>query len=113
MPPSITLIILELIPSELGKKVSTYGNIPFLVYKKKQAIISFPTKTDWKNKSDLNLIKKSAENLVKITGSRFWTKVALPAPGVGKGGLSWEKEVYPILKPILDDRFHILFYNPK
>lgn len=97
----------------LGKKVTTYGNIPFLIYSKKQAIISFPTKYDWKNKSNIDLIKNSAETLVKIATSRYWTRVALPAPGVGRGGLSWTKEVYPVLKPILDDRFSILFYNPK
>ena len=96
---------------ELGQKVSTYGNRPFLIFKNKTAIVSFPTKHDWKNKSDLELIKFSAKNLVKIAQSRFWTRIALPAPGVGKGGLSWQNEVYPILKPILDDRFHILFYN--
>lgn len=94
---------------ELGKKVKTYGNIPFLIYNKKQAIVSFPTKHDWKNKSDLDLIEKSAKALVKIATSRYWTKVALPAPGVGKGGLSWKNEVQPLLSKILDDRFTILF----
>jgi hypothetical protein len=94
---------------ELGKKVRCYGNIPFLIYKKKQAIVSFPTKHNWKDKSDLDLIEASAKALVKLATSRFWTKVALPAPGVGKGGLSWKKEVEPLLINILDDRFVILF----
>lgn len=94
---------------ELGKKVKTYGNIPFLVYKNRQAIISFPTKNHWKDKSELDLIEASAKALVKITSSRYWTKVALPAPGVGKGGLSWKKDVEPLLSKILDDRFIILF----
>ena len=93
----------------LGKKVKTYGNIPFLIYNKKQAIVSFPTKDNWKDKSDLKLIEKSAKALVKIASSRYWTKVALPAPGVGKGGLSWKNQVQPLLEKILDDRFIILF----
>lgn len=97
----------------LGQKVQVYGNVPFLVYKNKQAIISFPTKNDWKEKSDLSLIKSSAEKLSKIASSRFWTRVALPAPGVGLGGLSWDKEVRPLLSRVLDDRFYIHFYNPK
>jgi len=96
---------------ELGQKVTTYGNQVFLVYKNKQPIISFPTKYHWKDKSDIDLIVDSAKKLVKITQSRFWVKVALPAPGVGKGGLSWKSQVYPALKDILDDRFHILFYK--
>ena len=94
---------------ELGKKVKTYGNIPFLIYKKNQPIISFPTKHNWKDKSDLKLIEESAKALVKIATSRYWTKVALPAPGVGKGGLSWKNQVQPLLTKILDDRFVILF----
>lgn len=96
---------------ELGQKVLTYGNRPFLIFKKNTAIVSFPTKNDWRKKSDIELIKFSAKNLVKIAQSRFWTRIALPAPGVGKGGLNWSKDVYPALKPILDDRFHILFYK--
>lgn len=94
---------------ELGKKVKTYGNIPFLIYKNKQAIVSFPTKKNWKDKSDLKLIESSARALIKIASSRYWTKVAIPAPGVEKGGLSWKNEVAPLLSKILDDRFIILF----
>jgi hypothetical protein len=98
---------------ELGKKVKVYGNIPFLIYKNKQPIISFPTKNNWRDKSELPLIKESAERLSKIASSRFWTRIALPAPGVGLGGLNWDKEVKPLLNRILDDRFYIHFYNPK
>ena len=94
---------------ELGSKVSVYGNRPFLVYKKGKAICSFPTKNHWRDKSDICLIQSSANALVKIATSRFLTRVALPAPGVGAGGLSWKKDVYPVLKPILDDRFVIHF----
>lgn len=77
------------------------------------AIISFPTKHHWRDKSDLNLIKKSAEQLVEKTNSREdpykWKKIFLPAPGCSNGGLDFEKEVRPVLEPILDDRFTITF----
>ncbi len=96
---------------DLGQKVSTYGNQPFLVYKKGNAICSFPTKHHYKDPADLDLIEASAKSLVKIASSRYLTRVALPAPGVGKGGLSWKNQVYPLLKPILDDRFIIHFYK--
>lgn len=94
---------------ELGEKIKIYGNIPFLVYKSKQPIISFPISDNYKEKANLEIIKKSAQSLVKIASSRYWTKIALPAPGVGTGGLSWSKDVYPVLSRVLDDRFHILF----
>ena len=98
---------------ELGQKINTYGNQPFLVYKKKQAIVSFPTKNNWKDKSDIELIVNSAKKINRIAQSRFWGKVAIPAPGIGLGGLSWKTDVYPRLKNILDDRFHILFHTEK
>jgi len=96
---------------DLGAKVKTYGNIPFVIYKNKTAIVSFPTKNHWKDDSNLELIKSSAKALVKIADSRFWTKIALPAPGVGMGNLNW-KDVENALDQILDNRFDILF-KPK
>lgn len=94
---------------ELGQKVKQYGNIPFVIYKKGIAIVSFPTKHHWKHKSDIGLIMNSAKALSKIASSRFWTQIALPAPGVGHGGLDWSTQVKPNIERILDDRFTIHF----
>ena len=94
---------------ELGKKVSQYGNIPFVIYRQGTAIVSFPTKHHWKHKSDIGLIMNSAKSLLKITSGRFWTQVAIPAPGVGHGGLDWKTQVKPSIEKILDDRFTIHF----
>lgn len=101
------------LPQELGKKVATYGNIPFLIRIKGANIISFPTKDHYKDKSQIKLIIESAKRIKTLTDKFYWTKVAIPAPGVGLGGLSWKEEVYPALSKILDDRFIIHFYNGK
>ena len=101
------------LPKELGRKITTYGNIPFLIKLKGTNIISFPTKTHYKDKSQIDLIIESAKRIKTLTDKFYWTKVAIPAPGVGLGGLSWENEVYPALSKLLDDRFIIHFYNGK
>lgn len=101
------------LPSILGKKVKHYGNIPFLVKTKGVSILSFPTKNHYSEKSDLDLIIKSAKKIKILADKFFWTKIAIPAPGVGLGGLSWKLDVHPALKEILDDRFIIHFYQPR
>ena len=69
-------------------------------------LISFPTKVNWKERADLELICDSAEALREIVlsymrdaGMRFY----LPRPGCGLGGLSWEREVKPKIEEILGD----------
>jgi hypothetical protein len=64
------------------------------------------TKKDFKDKSDLNLIKVSVNRLVRIITEYKDTygeipTVSLPMPGVGLGGLSVE-EVYPIISVLPD-----------
>lgn len=70
-------------------------------------IASFPTKHHWRNPSDLALIKRSAEALLKMADDNKWKSIYLPRPGVGLGGLNWETQVKPVIKDILDDRFII------
>lgn len=73
-----------------------------------RAIINFPTKFDWRDKSDINLIIESAKALVRGTNFYDWKKVVLTRPGCGNGGLDWEQDVKPAIKGILDDRFYII-----
>jgi len=61
----------------------------------------------WKAKSDLALIKHSAEELVELTNTAGWKKVCLPRVGCGQGELSWQS-VYGILAPLLDNRFYVI-----
>ena len=104
------------VDSKLGDFLSKYGNRAFNLgtqeYEgKKFRLISFPTKNDWKDKSDLSLIEKSANELVSISDKFDLKKVYLPAPGCSHGQLKW-KEVEKKLSS-LDDRFTITSLDKK
>lgn len=91
----------------LGKAVQQFGNIPVIgTVKEGTRIVSFPTKNDWKDPSDMFLIKRSAEALVDMANRFNWKYIALPRLGCGLGGLQWE-DVSKILSPLFDDRFVI------
>ena len=96
------------IDRRLGDLVRTGGNIPHIVQFGNTNIVSFPTKNNWRSKSNLGLIVESANALVKIADEKNWETIGIPAPGVGKGGLRW-KIVEGQISPILDNRFIIHF----
>jgi hypothetical protein len=120
----------------LGKSILEYGNFPFIIgYLDKNNIFkdpdfqvienaehhcliwSFPTKNDFRKKSDLELIKTSAKCMMENAMTFKLKNVYIPLPGCGAktGQLSWENEVKPAIKDILDDRFTIValdFNNP-
>lgn len=100
------------LPYQLGQKVKVYGNQPYLIKIKGDTIVSFPTKNHYQDPSDLDLIKTSATKLAQLATKFRWTKVAIPAPGVGLGKLKW-KDVNEAISPILDNRFIILFKENK
>ena len=58
----------------------------------------------WACVADIELIKKSAVQLVKLTDKEGWEKVLIPRVGAGYGELDW-KDIKPVLDEILDDRF--------
>lgn len=66
-------------------------------------IIYFKTKEHWKDPSYVYLIERSMIKLCECIDLLGWEKVLLPAPGCTNGGLDWEKQVYPAIKPYLDD----------
>lgn len=72
------------------------------------AVVSFPTKNDWKSPSSLPLIIESATQLSTLANIRKWNNVYLPRPGVGLGGLDW-KNVKAAIEPLLDDRFTVVY----
>ena len=74
-------------------------------------ILTFPTKNNWRDDSDLALIQDSARRLVEITDIQGWKVVLLPQPGCGQGNLSWERQVRPLLEPIFDDRFSVISFK--
>lgn len=92
------------LPAILGRSLADQGNH---VTELKYHILSFPVKHNWWEKADLELIRRSAEELQGIINFRYdnlqaINGVVLPRPGCGNGHLTWE-QVKPILESILDD----------
>lgn len=103
----------------LGELLRTYGNKVFDlgVYETYTCdhqlvtyhVLTYPTKNDWHNMSDINLIIKSANEVVRLADKVELSKVYLPKVGCQNGGLSWYAEVCPAIEGILDDRFIVVF----
>jgi hypothetical protein len=106
------------ISPKLGEYLEKYGNRAFdmglfAAFKQEpHHVLTFPTKHDWRNDSDIELIKTSAEQIMRICDARNITKCYLPPVGCANGHLDYEKTVKPVLSKILDDRF-ILIKNYK
>ena len=101
----------------LAASLRQHGNIPNIltqffippVAKRVIAVVNFPTKHHWKDKSDINLIVWSAIELKKLADENCWSNIYLTRPGCSLGGLNWEKEVKPAIQIVLDDRFTVCY----
>lgn len=91
----------------LGKYVKKYGNRAFRIKTSVGNIVSFPTKENWRDNSDIKLIIKSCKELVIMADKFNWNKILLPRPGCGCGGLKWN-EVKLELEKYFDDRFTVI-----
>ncbi len=106
------------VSKQLGKHITRSGNHVYDLGVKKipmpsgnpilYHVITFPTKDDWKHSSNVQLIRQSAEELVRLVDKINVTTCYLPAVGCGLGGLDYKKTVRPILQEILDDRFIVI-----
>lgn len=94
---------------DLGKRIVDHGNHVYLFVYGGDRIVTFPVKNDWSERANLDLIVRSARELVVLTDHEGWQKVALPRPGCGAGWLSWQ-HVKPVIEKILDDRFVVVDY---
>lgn len=112
------------IDTVLANGIRKSGNVPnFLGYvdkhlrwaytwpppnESKQTLLwSFPTKHQWRDKSDLDLIIQSARALVQEAADFDDIEIALPRPGCSNGGLNWVY-VHKYLARHLDNRFTII-----
>lgn len=102
------------IEATLGRLIQKYGNH---VYYLGHRLISFPTKNHWmEEKSDLNLIKRSAIELVALLRgdvpikSKANRRILLTRPGCGNGNLEWS-EVKPVIQTILSDNEFIIIHD--
>lgn len=76
----------------------------------KTLIFSFPTIDNLMDGAKLELIRNSAEELVKLVERFNLRGVVIGRPGVGIGGLAWA-DVKQVLEPLLDDRFTIVSFE--
>uniref|UniRef100_A0A6M3X5E3 Macro domain-containing protein n=1 Tax=viral metagenome TaxID=1070528 RepID=A0A6M3X5E3_9ZZZZ len=87
-----------------GRYVNMSGNVPHMYEFNDVKLLSFPTKNNWMDKSDMSLIKSSTQLIANRSDLWYYKSIALPRPGCGNGGLKWE-DVKKEIEPILDDRF--------
>lgn len=108
----------------LGSLITSKGNHVYFLYSEGQQdmvdVYSFPVKHNWWEKADIALIERSATELVhamigmpRDRGYLVSDKssvIVMPRPGCGNGGLLW-RDVREVLRPILDDRFHVISWR--
>ena len=101
------------LPKVLGDSIRKYGNVvtPIRLGDESDSamLFAFPVKHNWFEKADIELIRRSAEQLVNKVSVFSPSAVVMPRPGCGNGGLRWE-DVKPVIEPILDDRFHVITF---
>ncbi len=103
------------VPELLGKLIAEGGNHAYCIreigipgsYKHDgalmtYALLSFPTKNDWQDKSDIDIIAQSCEELTKLADTHHLQNIYFPLPGYGE---LEEAEVLPVISSRLDDRF--------
>lgn len=94
----------------LAHEIQKNGNhVAPLVAPNNEMIWSFPVKHHWRQKADLELIFRSACELMDIVDEWKYENILLPRPGCGNGQLNWE-DVKLVLDPILDDRVAVVTF---
>lgn len=94
------------IPGILGEKIRSNGQSMgvYGLYVLSNGMAAFQTKKDWRDNSDIEIIKYSSEQLMKyLDSSDEYNKADLAFPGIGLGRLN-EHEVYDVISDILDNR---------
>lgn len=75
-------------PMLLGDRLRTDGN--FVHVFGPERIVTFPVKTEWYEKADLDLIRRSTDELRNIGEQNPHIEFYMPRVGCGNGGLSWD-----------------------
>ena len=89
------------LPRLWGEMVSRAGNVvsPWPSFR----LFTYPVKHNWWEYATLELIERSAHQLMENIDLVGCSKVFLPRPGCGNGGLSWS-DVRPVISAVFDDR---------
>lgn len=91
---------------DLGRLIRTNGNH---VHELRTGLLSFPVKHHWREQADLELIARSAQELVALAELHpEWKRLLLPRPGCGNGRLQWESVSIVLTQVLTDDRFVIV-----
>lgn len=105
------------IDRDLGKKLRASGNHAWAMGAYADAaraaagldpavsVVTFPTKHDWRNPSDLDLIARSCRELMAIADREGFSRIYIPMPGCSNGGLDYISQVRPVVMAVLDGRF--------
>ena len=76
------------------------------------AIISFPTKDDWRSPSRMEWIQEGLQDLKRGMEAAGLESVAIPALGSGLGGLPWPEVRAAIVSVLQDADFITEVYEP-
>ena len=99
--------------TKLGHYLKLYGNRAFFMGlysgygELEHPVITFPIKNKWWEKVDIVLIRKSAEEILRICNKRNIKKCYIPKLSFGE--LDYNKIIKPVLSDILDNRFIIVY----
>ena len=90
---------------DLCKQNKVKPGKPYLSDKTHSAtrVLNFPTKDDWRNKSNLRDIQAGLRYIAEHATALGISSIAMPAIGCGLGGLKWEDvlpEILAILGPL-------------
>lgn len=75
-------------------------------------VINFPTKTDWRRRSEYSYIELGLDNLIEIISDRKIRSIAMPPLGAGNGGLDWASVKEIIVGKLSDIDCDITIYEP-
>lgn len=95
------------LPFDLGRLIRKRGNRVHRL--EEYHLVSFPVKHAWYEKADLDLIVRSAHEIVRLLDDPLADIEQLYSvrPGCGNGGLSWA-DVKPLIASVFDDRVIIV-----
>lgn len=76
-------------------------------------IVNFPTKTNWRVKTQMDWIQEGMRDLVRVIEEKEIRSIAVPPLGCGNGGLDW-REVKPVIVAALEeiDGLEAIIYEP-